>query len=390
MITFLKNIKEAQLVAVCDKEEELLKKFDKYIGIKCYANFDDFIGHDMDAVVIANYANEHAPYAIRCLDKGLHVLSEVLPVATLKEAAELVEAVERSGKIYAYAENYCYMPASLEMKKLYKSGKLGTLEYAEGEYIHNCLPIWPEITRGDPAHWRNNMYATFYCTHSIGPILHATGLRPVKVSGFEIPYSPKMAIMGAKGGTAGIEMITLSNGAVLRSAHGNLAKNSIWYSMYGTKGRVESAREDTGGGDMFTLFASLDETEVSCDGKAEKLTPKDALADKAAGFGHNDSDYYTMHWFIEAVKGNPDADYIDVYEALDMALPGILAYRSILDGGVPEDIPDMRDEKARKLAKLDDKRVVVDYPSYSRGKITVEDAVYERLKSILKNKERKQ
>ena len=123
---------EAKLVAVCDMREELLEDFKKKPGVTCYTSFDDFINHDMDAVVIANYANEHAPYAIRCLNKGLHVLSEVLPAYSLKEAVELVEAVERSGCIYSYAENYCYMPATLEFKNLYQSNKLGVLEYAEG------------------------------------------------------------------------------------------------------------------------------------------------------------------------------------------------------------------------------------------------------------------
>ena len=48
----------------------------------------------MDAVVLANYANEHAPFAIRCMEEGKHVFSEVLPVQTMKEAVELIEAVE--------------------------------------------------------------------------------------------------------------------------------------------------------------------------------------------------------------------------------------------------------------------------------------------------------
>ena len=47
----------------------------------------------MDAVVLANYANEHAPFAIKCLNKGLHVFSEVLPVQTMKEAVESLLAV---------------------------------------------------------------------------------------------------------------------------------------------------------------------------------------------------------------------------------------------------------------------------------------------------------
>ena len=94
----------------------------------------------MDCVVLANYANEHAPYAIRCLKAGKHVLSEVLPVQTMREAVELIEAVEQSGKVYAYAENYCYMPATRKLRQYYRDGALGSFEYGEGEYMHNCEP----------------------------------------------------------------------------------------------------------------------------------------------------------------------------------------------------------------------------------------------------------
>lgn len=76
----------------------------------------------MDAVVLANYANEHAPLAIRAMRAGKHVFSEVLPVQNLKEAVELIEAVEETGMTYCYGENYCYMPAPKAMKKLYREG----------------------------------------------------------------------------------------------------------------------------------------------------------------------------------------------------------------------------------------------------------------------------
>ena len=372
---------EAKLVAVCDMREELLEDFKKKPGVTCYTSFDDFINHDMDAVVIANYANEHAPYAIRCLNKGLHVLSEVLPAYSLKEAVELVEAVERSGCIYSYAENYCYMPATLEFKSLYQSNKLGVLEYAEGEYIHNCEPIWADITYGDKNHWRNNMSCNFYCSHSIGPIIHATKLKPISVVGFEVPYSPRIANMGAKFGAAGIEMITLENGAIIRSTHGNLAKNSIWFSMYGTKGRVESAREGTNSGDMLTVYKDLDKTEVVSDGKLEVIHPEHPLSKKAKGLGHNDSDYYPMHYFIEAIKGNKDADIIDVYEAMDMSIIGILAYYSVLDGNKPYHIPNLRIKEERDLVRNDDRKVGRDLPSYSRTKIEIDDIIYEKLRN---------
>ena len=209
----------AEIVAVCDKWEDGLRRFEKQMNnpnIACFTSFDAFIEHDMDAVVLANYANEHARFAMTCLKKGKHVFSEVLPVQTMQEAVELVETVESSDRIYAYGENYCFMPAPREMRKLYRQGMLGEFEYGEGEYMHNCESIWPQITQGNPDHWRNNMYANFYCTHSIGPLIHITGQRPVKVTGFELPFDARMARCGAKAGACGIEMITLENGAILK------------------------------------------------------------------------------------------------------------------------------------------------------------------------------
>ena len=86
----------AELVAVCDRFtatfDDLRAKVDTS-NITFYTSFDEFIKHDMDAVLLANYATEHAPYAVRCLDAGFHVMSELLPCQTMKEAVERVEAV---------------------------------------------------------------------------------------------------------------------------------------------------------------------------------------------------------------------------------------------------------------------------------------------------------
>ena len=34
----------------------------------------------------------------------------------MKEAVELIEAIEETGLVYAYGENYCYMAAPREMR----------------------------------------------------------------------------------------------------------------------------------------------------------------------------------------------------------------------------------------------------------------------------------
>jgi predicted dehydrogenase len=335
----------------------------------------------MDAVVLANYANEHAPFAVRALEQGLHVISEVLPCQTMAEAVKLIETIEKSGKIYAYAENYCFMAAPREMRKLYRAGKLGKFEYGEGEYMHNCETIWPQITHGDKSHWRNNMHANFYCTHSIGPLIHITGLKPVSVTGFELPFNARMERIGAKAGHAALELITLENGAVIKSLHGTgCSKNSVWYSIYGSLGRIESSREDAKFDAYNRVFANLDEFEGANGNSPVTYLPDEDLAGNK--FGHGGSDYYTMHHFLDRINGNEEAEVIDIYEALDMFLPGMFAYRSVLSGGMPMRIPDLRNFEQRDIWRHDtlctDPLVAGDQlvPSYSKGVPEIPDEIY--------------
>ncbi len=392
MINYCKRADNAEVVAICDKLPEALdaqRENAKGLDIAFYDNFEDFIKHDMDAVVLANYANEHAPFAIKALKRGLHVFSEVLPVQTMKEAVELLEAVEESGLVYAYGENYCYMPAPYEMKKLYEKGVIGEFEYGECEYIHNCESIWPSITYGEKDHWRNNMHSTFYCTHSIGPIIHSTGLRPVKVTGFEGQKNERKLRVGCKSGSFAIEMITLENDAIIKSIHGGLYKNSIWYSMYGSKGRMESDRELAHTKYIETINVQYDEFSGDYENpKSERYDPQHGPAEQLEGFGHGGSDFYSMWHFVEKIKGNPEADTIDIYEALDMWLPGMFAYRSILADGKSMDIPDLRDKAVRELWRNDtactDFKAAGDMllPTKYGGTPEINDSVYEKVKEL--------
>ena len=392
MINYCKRANNAEVVAICDKLPEVLesqRQNTQGLNIAFYDNFEDFIQHDMDAVVLANYANEHAPFAICAMERGLHVFSEVLPCQTMKEAVELIETVEKTGKIYAYGENYCYMPAPYEMKKLYEQGKIGEFEYGECEYIHNCEPIWHSITYGEKDHWRNNMYSTFYCTHSLGPIIHATKLRPVSVTGFEGLKTERNVRTGAKSGQFGIEMVTLENDGIIKSIHGGLYKNSVWYSMYGSKGRMECGREDANDGHIHKIYVNAD--AFSGDYQNEKLDsyePKNDVVADVEGFGHGGSDFYSMYHFVEKINGNKDADTIDVYEALDMFLPGMFAYRSILKGGIPMEIPNLRDKAVREQWRNDtactDPKVEGDmlFPTFSKGTPDIDDGVYDHMKQL--------
>ena len=394
MIQVLYDHPDAELVAVCDKYQPILNKVKqeaeaKGITVALFNNFDDFINYDMDAVVLANYANEHATFAVRCLEKGMHVLSEVLPCETMAQAVRLIEAVEKSGKVYAYAENYCYMLKSFEMWHKYEEGAIGEVTYCEGEYIHDCSRIWAEITYGDKNHWRNRLYANYYCTHSIGPLLTVTGRRPVQVVGFETPPDPQMVNLGTYHG-AGIEMITLDNGAIARSVHGLLKREpgSTNYMFFGTKGMMESGRfkEEN---KIFNLYR---ESDKLCIGDWRKYDPEPSIAKEfvAKHASHGGSDFYATHFFIEKILGRPDGmKYsIDVYKAVDMGICGILAYRSVLNGNAPMKVPDLRDPAQRDAWRNDNACTTPEVagdqllPRTSFPAPEIPDAVYDYVRAI--------
>lgn len=381
----------AELVAVCDKDVPLLENCRKTAedaglsDVVYYERFDDFIEHDMDAVILANYAHEHAKFGIRLLNSGRHIMTECLVSANLAEAVELCETVERTGKVYAYAENYCYTAARMEMKKRYMRGDIGELMYAEGEYLHDCSPIWPQITYGERLHWRNQMSSTFYCTHAIGPILYMTGLRPVRVVGFEAPNMPFLRNLGYTAGTLGTQMLVLENGSFMKSTQFNIKHPE--HSHYQLDGDIGGMIDRNG-----TLLTYIEERGKNGHGKHESYVPEFSIPD-AASYGHGGGDFYTTYNFIRTILGDEEArrETIDVYTACDMSMPGILAYRSILEGNTPQEIPNFRLKEERDKYRNDTFCTFVEaagdmYASNDNsGLPPVSDEVYEEVRRRYEN-----
>ncbi len=383
----LLNNPDAELVAVCDKYLPLLDNVRAaaeeagLYNVAYYPSFDDFIQHDMDAVILANYAHEHATFGIRLLESGRHIMTECLTCANMKEAVDLIEAVERTGKIYAYAENYCYTPVRWEMRERYRRGDIGELMYAEGEYIHDCSSIWPQITYGERDHWRNRCYSTFYNTHSLGPILKMTGLRPVKVSGFETQNMPFMRNLGNNYGCGGMLIVTLENGAIVKSVNGNI--KHVGHSNYQLNGD-KGAMKDLGDG---KLAAYIEGDKGNGKGDFETYEPE-TLIEEAARSGHGGADFYTTHYFIQSILGNEVAKErsIGVYEAVDMCIPGILGYRSIVNGNASVDVPNLRNKAERDAYRNDKFCTFIEsagdqcVSNYIPGGDPIPDSVYEEVK----------
>ncbi len=205
-----------QLVALCDTWEEKLLEQGRALGVSTYTEYDAFLEHEMDAVVLANYFHQHAPFAIRALDSGKHVLSETSSNATLAEGVALCRAVEKTGLIYMLAENYPYTVFNQEMQRLYQDGEIGEVTYAEGEYNHPMpREDWLRISPG-LNHWRNWLPSTYYCTHALAPLVHITGRMPVKVNALSIALPPPYASSVRRGDPGSVILCRMDNGAVFR------------------------------------------------------------------------------------------------------------------------------------------------------------------------------
>ena len=157
--------------------------------------------------------------------------------------------------------------------------------------------------------------------------------------------------------------------------------------MYGSKGRMESAREDAEHKDsgMHKIYVNADNYsgEYPMGVHVDEYEPKNVDAER---YGHGGSDFYPMYHFVERILGDKTADTIDVYEALDMFLPGLFAYRSVLSGGKPMEIPNLREKSERDKWREDtactDPKVAGDklLPVFSKGNPDIPKETYDIVK----------
>ena len=343
-----------KLVALCDTWDERLAKEANALGVATYLDYDEFLAHDMDAVVLANYFHQHTPFAIKALQADKHVMSETAACHTLGEGVALARAVEKSGKIYMLAENYPYMAFNQEMKRLYQQGLIGEFKCGEGEYVH---PDPPEVKLGRSCgrnHWRNWIPATYYCTHSIAPVMYITDTRPVKVNGFVVPYDysdPSKTLHMDRADTAAMIVCRMDNEAVLKSLHGALRGHGNYVRIHGNKGLMENARH----GDKQRLRVWREPWEKNQGEPVETVYTPDfpnhhAEATRA---GHGGGDFFTSYYFAEAIRSG-EPPYLDVYRGIDMSIAGIQAWRSALNDSAPIAVPDFRDEAVRQQYENDD------------------------------------
>lgn len=342
---------DVEIVAVCDKDQRLLNRAkNKLSDVALYTDFDSFINHGFDAVYLANYFPEHAPYAIKALNKNIHVISECTAAGTLADCVALVRAAEKSKAIYMLGENYPYMVFNREMQKVYQGGTLGKVLFAEGEYNHTSDP---ENLYGvgryydSENHWRNFLPATYYITHSLGPLMMATHSNPIRVTAMPI-YAPRdenYTTASYIADNAAIVTILNDDNSVFRvTGHSRFGYSENSYRLACQNGQIENIR---GQNNMIMLnydYWNLPENRNTTNYYKAEFDSE--FADIAQKAGHGGSDFFMFKDFFSCIRNN-EKPYFDVYVATAISAVAILGHRSLLQYGVPFDIPDFHKEEDR-------------------------------------------
>jgi len=358
---FAKLTDRFDLVAICDKDIETLKTAEKFPGTPVFADFDSFLTYGkengMNAVFLANYFYEHTPFAIKCMEAGMDVISECTAASTLKECVELVEAVERTGRKFMLAENYPFAAPNLEMNKFAASGKMGKVVYAEGEYNHSGPAAGLRaLSASSPYHWRCYLPRTYYLTHAMGPLMFATGSMPEYVSA-RASTSPMLhELVGDSRHNCdctAIMFCEMSNGMIARfTGCTAMASDYSRYRLVGEKASVETTGV-VGGGVRKMYFAhTKPEDEPQ---ETNYVVSQGDFGDYgkiAASGGHGGGDtWVSLRMYDYFVKGVDP--FFDVYRSVAMSATAILGWKSALNHGENFRIPDFKNPADREAARKD-------------------------------------
>ena len=133
-------LQQAECVAICDVNEELLAQTSQETGIKhTTRDFSDLLSNpDIDIICVCTPCHLHGQGVLAALDAGKHVMVET-PMEN--------ESMERLWKIVRMSERRnlkvqmdCpdrWIPESVRMKQLIDEGKLGEIYYVICEYLQD-------------------------------------------------------------------------------------------------------------------------------------------------------------------------------------------------------------------------------------------------------------
>jgi len=289
---------------------------------KTYPSLEELVKDDsLEAVFVATDAPNHAKHCIDALEHGKHVASAVPAVyGSLEDAERLLEAVRTSGRKYMMFETSAYHGDCHAMRQIYRAGGFGKPVYTEGEYFHYMPRPIPSFRD-----WRVGLPPLWYPTHSTGYYVCVTG------GGFK-----EVSCMGMP---SVIEHLQPSNNryrnpfgteiALLRTSEGGMARMACSWDTPSHEGEMGRVRGQLGSMTGMKYFGQLrNPPDLECP----------ALPPTVAPGGHGGSHGQLTNEFITAILEDRKP-LVDIIQALNMTVAGIVAHRSALRDGELIKIP---------------------------------------------------
>jgi predicted dehydrogenase len=288
---------------------------------KTYPSLEELVKDDsIEAVFCATDAPSHARHAMEVLRHGKHVASAVPAVhGSLEDAQKLFEAVKSSDRTYMMFETSYFHDDLHAMREIYRAGGFGKLVYAEGEYYHYSVEQIDSY-KG----WRIGLPPQWYPTHSNAYYTGVTGGSFTEVSCMGIP-SLKERFQPAKNqyqNPFGSEI------ALLRTSEGGMARMAVSWDTpgdSGEKGRIRGQR-----GSFYGAYQGL---ETKLPNVARPPLPPGVQAG-----GHGGSHGQLTNEFVLAILQDRQP-LVDIAQALNMTVAGIVAHQSALKDGELLKIP---------------------------------------------------
>lgn len=369
-------------VVVADRHPERRAEFAERFDVETVADADALFDSTVDAVAIFAQRHLHGPLAIAALEAGKHVYSAVPMAIDLPDIEAIVRLVEERQLVYMMGETCIYYPGAMFCREEQARETFGNFVYAESQYIHDMRHGFIDAFRfSGGSDWKRvaGFPPMLYSTHTVGPLLAATGAHVTRVSAFGVRDSGADEIFGEGKNlwdnpfSNQVALHQLSNGGLHRVLEfrraGYRPPGTHIGRFVGTEGAYESDglrhslhRSDPDGviqvtdvSELLTnpaVFARRNDAgfaEELANGRIEDVAPAPILGARmlpaefaAMGSAHRGTHPYLVDDFARAVAAGA-LPPMDAWAAARATVPGILSHRSALDGGVPIDVPDLGD-----------------------------------------------
>lgn len=136
---------------ICGRDKEGVKKAMEQFGWESYdTDWRDLIARkDIDVIDISTPGDVHKEQAIAAAKAGKDIICEKPLGNTLKEAKEMLAAVQKAKVKHMIMHNYRFIPAVAVAKQMIEAGELGTIYHYRGYYLQDWIvdPQFPLVWR---------------------------------------------------------------------------------------------------------------------------------------------------------------------------------------------------------------------------------------------------